>query len=663
MALSVIANENREVKKPDAQTANLVLTRTAQSDVSQPQLDDWSVEGYSSTIGGQLLSSPDVSVSTTERQDAGSMYYTDIDFTVETDTKTGGSDFVFEYTVSDTNATETSNFFYQNGVYSASIASGNESEFKFRASAELERLSDTYDDGQVADEPTDFSDTSRRGVSDLKYVRQSSPFTKHGGEPIPYFAGPGEIELPVQAFSTRASSIILVLHWNHNPGEDFNVATVEQGGNTYLSVRNAQDDVEIQSDFTANVLYQSATYSGERLVAEIRINTGDSEANGSVNREITDSGQPLQGTFSSGTSKIQLHADSAKLFDALVYSADISTESLDRLAKQLSYFYKIDMTSPEVLTEGEGSRAIQNHLFYDEEVQKYDMYVASSPVKRFDDDGTEVWSFSADAASVATDNQFTPAVGTSTNNNVHRVTSKGNVIWTFQGHTGSVEAVETGVEKFTYSASLDGTVKKLGPEGTPVWSFGEHTDGVNDIAVYKKLAVYTASADNTVRRIVDSTGDEDWQFTGHLDAVTSVEVDSSEEVYTAAANGELRKLDNDGNETYFETPFDAELSGAAINDIALRSDTELYAVAGDTIKKLDATNGDEIWNYQVELSSGTAKLEAVEVSPSGSIFVAENEENNIIEFDDTGSKVSEFSSPGTVSDLSVQPGTFEPHRT
>jgi len=658
MALSTIANGTREVKRPDKQTANLVLTRTAQSDVSQPQLDDWSVEGYSSAFGGQLLSSPDVSVSTTERQDAGSMYYTDIEFTVETDTESAGSDFVFEYTVSDDNAMETANFFYQNGVYPASIASG---DFKFRVSAELERLSDTYDDGQVADKLTDFSDTSRWGVSDLKYVRQSSRFTKHGGEPIPYFAGPGEIELPEQAFSSRDCSIILALSWDHKQAEDFDVATVEQGGNTYLNVRNAQSDVEIQSDFTANVLYQSATHSGERLVAEIRINTGENEANGSVNREITDSGQSLQGTFSSGDTTITLHANSAKLFDALVYSEDVGSESLDRLAKQLSYFYKIDMTSPEFL--GKGSRAIQNHLFYDEEIQKYDMYVASSPVKRFDDDGTEVWSFSADATAVATDSRFIPAVGTSVNNNVHRVTSKGNVIWTFEGHNESVEAVETGIEKFTYSASLDGTVKKLGPEGTPVWNFGDHTDDVNDIAVYKKLAVYTASADKTVRRIVDSTGDEDWSFSGHLDAVTSVVVDSSEEVYTAAVNGELRKIDNDGNETYLITPFSAELSGAAINDLALRSDTELYAVAGDMIKKLDAVNGDEIWKYQVDLASDTAKLEAVAVSPSGSIFVAENEENNIIEFDDTGSKVDKFSSPGTVNDISVQPGTFEPHRT
>ena len=660
------ANETREVQKPDSQTRILKITRTAKSDVGPPSLVDWGVEGYSSPFGGQLLSVPDAQVSTTSRQE-GSQHFLDIEFEINTSTAPAGSDFLFEYEVDDGNSVETSQFFYQNGVYPSAQATGDESEYAFRASAELERISGTYVDEQKAENPTDFSDTNRRGSSNLVYISESSPFTKHGSEPIPYFRGPGTIQAPDGTFSSRDSTCILVLHWNQDHAQNFPVARVKQGGNTYLEVWNAQSDIELYSDFTENRLYQSSTHVGEILIAECRLNAGENRAKGSVNREIAEQSTSLsESSFSSGSTQIEIDPESknvhAKLFDALLYSEDVEN-SIDKLSKQLSYFYKADTTSPSIETVGEGSPHVQNHLFFDSKVQKFDMYAASNPVKRFGQDGTKVWSFSGDGLSVATDSRFSPAVGTSVNANVHRLSPKGNPIWTFEGHTSAVEAVETGIETYTYSASLDGTVKKIGSEGTPVWNFGEHNGAVRDIALFSDVAVYSGATDNTVRRIVDSTGSQDWKFEGHLDTVTAVEVDSDERIYTSAANGEIRALDNDGNEIYLVAP--TSVGTPTIHDISV-NENHLYAVTSSKIFKLDRLDGSIVWNqtaYKSDPSNKTPSLSAVATRPEGGIAVAENSENLIILFDENGDVEDSFPSPGTTHDISVQPGSYEPHRT
>lgn len=658
-----LINETREVKKPDSQTPVLKLTRTAKSTVGPPSLNDWSVEGYSSPFGGQLISTPDVSVSTTSRQ-KGPEHFLDVEFEIDTSTAPAGSDYIFQYEVDDGNAVETSKFFYQNGVYPSAQASGD--DYELRLSAELERISGTYVDEQKANSPTDFSDVSRRGSSDLVYISKSSPFTKHGGEPIPYFRGPGTVEVPQQAFSSRDATCILALHWNQDHAQIFPVARVNQGGNTYLEVRNAQGDIEIHSDFAEQeLLYRAPTFSGEILIAECRLDTGENKAKGSVNREITEPSDSLSGTFSSGTTEIEIDPESknihAKLFGALLYSESVGRD-IDKLAKQLSYFYKADTTSPSIDTVGEGSPYIQNHLFFEQENQEIDMYVASSPVKRFDQGGTEIWNFSADGNSVATDSRFSPAVGTQANANVHRLSPEGNLIWTFDGHTDSVEAVETGVEKFTYSASLDGTVKKIGPEGTPIWNFGDHNGSVQDIALFSDLAVYSGGDDNTVRRIIDSTGNQDWKFEGHLDTVVALEADGQERVYTSAANGEIRALDNDGNEIYLSSPASGTTS---IQDLSVNREY-LYAVTTTKIFKLDKLDGSVVWDkaaYKSDPSKSSPTLSAVTVRPEGGIAVAENSENLLILFDENGDIEMSFPSPGTANDISIQPGSFEPHRT
>lgn len=664
LIMKSLTNETREVQKPDDQTGILKITRTAKSDVGPPSLVDWDIDGYSSSFGGQLLNTPDVSVSTTNRQ-RGSQYFLDIEFEIETSTAAAGSDFIFEYEVDDGNAVETSQFFYQNGISASAQATGGESDYEFRASAELERISGTYVDNQKAEDPTDFSEVSRLGSSNFVFISESSPFTKHGGEPIPYFRGPGSLEAPSQSFSSRDSTCILVLHWNQDHAQNFPVVRVKQGGNVYLEVRNAQSDIELHSDFAEDRLYCSSTHVGNILIAECRIDSSKNRARGSVNREISESPSSLSSpSFSSGSTQIEIDPKSnnihAKLFDALLYSEDVG-HNIDKLSKQLSYFYKADTTSPSVDSVGEGSPHVQNHLFFDSKIQDYDMHVASNPVKRFDQSGTEVWSFNGDGLSVATDSRFSPAVGTSTNANVHRISPNGNPIWTFDGHSAAVEAVETGIETHTYSASLDGTVKKIDSEGTPVWNFGDHNGAVRDIALFSDVAVYSGGADNTVRRIVESTGNQDWKFDGHFDTITAVETGSQERIYTSAANGEIRALDNDGNEIYLASP--ASAGSPTIDDLAV-NESSLYAITTSKIFKLDKLDGSVVWDriaYKSNPSKSSPSLSAIAARPEGGIAASENSENLIILFDKDGNVENSLSTPGTTHDISIQPGSYEPH--
>lgn len=656
MALSTVSQDEREVKNP-GEAGNVVFTRTVESTVSPPTLTDFEVRGYSTEFGGQKVEPLDVSVSTTNSSD-GSNYYLDIEFAFDSFSDVAGTDFVIEYTVEDDNATETSNFFFQNGVYGARAPGAS---LMFRGSAELERLSETFEDGENVNEMTDFSDVSRRAQSGLEYVSASSPFSKHTTEPIPYFGGSGTVDFPSQSFSSRQSSVVIACQWNQVQSESFPVFRLVQGSNTYLEIRNDQSDITLESDLVGSTLYSSSTYAGDIMIAEVRI--GDSEVFGTVNREIDRSSSVPTGSFESGNTSLEINPQdkpvSPKLFDVLVYDNPLSSEELDRLSKHLSYFYKADLTSPKIATEGSGSTKVQNHLLYNSETEQFDVIQTGGDTRRYDPNGNLVWDFTiADGTAVAVDSRSQIGLGTGAGNDVHRISSQGDLVWTFGGHSDSINSIELGVETYTYSASEDGTVKKLDRTGTPVWNFDQHAEAVNDIAVYEDIAIYSVSDDETVRRIVDSTGSEDWSFTEHLADVFLVEADRNENVYTASSNGELRVVDEDGNQVAHFSPFESN----PVEDMAVRNGS-LYVVSGDILKKIDTTDGSEIWKQGVFESNDnkTAQLVSVAVSPSGSIYVAENLENNILEFDDSGSKISEFSVSGGTLDLTVQPGTFEPH--
>lgn len=654
MSLSDISTDTREVVRP-LRSKKVKLTRpvSTSNDIENIDVD---ITGYSNSYGGQLV---DNAFEEIENQINGDG---DLEITIPSPEVGGvqGGDYVVNYSVEDSSgAADEGKLFYQNGVYSDAAAG----DLTNRVSAELERLSGTFANNQEVEEATNFANLGGDfiSMSRLTYNSIGSEYTKHNGEPIPYFTGAGTVNFEDQAFSSRDSTAIVVLQWPQNFDEFFTVARLEQGDKTYLEVRNGKKYIEIESDFADSIVYEQFTYASNIAILACRIDATEGQVFGSVNGEIT--GGPVGITtepFDSAKGELGLdpegQAGDLKLFDLLTYDEAISDEDLDRILKQLSYFYKANLTSPNEEVRGRGSPKIQNHLFYDEDVMKYDVLTATSPATSYDvssDSKTSEWTHSREAASVSFNSHRKSAVGTE-DNDVLRLTSEGDRIWEYAGHSGRVSAVECGKHENVYSGSSDGTVKKIGRRGDEIWNFDVPASPVTDIAVFRDLAVYSASGD-IVRRIVENDGSEytedNWPFTGHFDTVNCLEVDKDEKIYTGAANGELRAIDNDGKKSYRET------FASSIEDLAVRHDS-LYVVFGNEIKKLEASNGAEVWTASAEDDS---TLEAVAVHPSGSVFVSDTTNNLIIEFDDTGSKVTDFTVQRPASDLSIQPGTFEPH--
>lgn len=654
MSLSDISTDTREVVRP-LRSKKVKLTRpvSTSNDIENIDVD---ITGYSNSYGGQLV---DNAFEEIENQINGDG---DLEITIPSPEVGGvqGGDYVVNYSVEDSSgAADEGKLFYQNGVYSDAAAG----DLTNRVSAELERLSGTFANNQEVEEATNFANLGGDfiSMSRLTYNSIGSEYTKHNGEPIPYFTGAGTVNFEDQAFSSRDSTAIVVLQWPQNFDEFFTVARLEQGDKTYLEVRNGKKYIEIESDFADSIVYEQFTYASNIAILACRIDATEGQVFGSVNGEIT--GGPVGITtepFDSAKGELGLdpegQAGDLKLFDLLTYDEAISDEDLDRILKQLSYFYKANLTSPNEEVRGRGSPKIQNHLFYDEDVMKYDVLTATGPATSYDvssDSKTSEWTHSREAASVSFNSHRKSAVGTE-DNDVLRLTSEGDRIWEYAGHSGRVSAVECGKHENVYSGSSDGTVKKIGRRGDEIWNFDVPASPVTDIAVFRDLAVYSASGD-IVRRIVENDGSEytedNWPFTGHFDTVNCLEVDKDEKIYTGAANGELRAIDNDGKKSYRET------FASSIEDLAVRHDS-LYVVFGNEIKKLEASNGAEVWTASAEDDS---TLEAVAVHPSGSVFVSDTTNNFIIEFDDTGSKVTDFTVQRPASDLSIQPGTFEPH--
>mgnify|MGYP002761201477 FL=1 len=659
-SLDDLSEDTREIVRPN-RAKNVILRRpiSTTNTVTDTGVE---IKGYSNSYGGQLV---DNDFEEVEKEINGDG---DLEITIPSPEVGGdqGGDYLIEYSVEDdTGAADVGKFFYQNGVYRDSDA-GNLTN---RVSAELERLSGTFSDGQQVEEATNFADISSDNfisMSRLNYnANGANLFNKHNGEPIPYFEGAGTVNFQDQAFSSRESTSIVVLQWNQNFDEIFPVARVSQGENNYLEIFNGKNYIEIRSDFADSIVYEQFTHTSNIAIIACRIDPASGEVFGSVNGEITGDPVPLTGEpFDSGDNggiglDPEGQAGDLKLFDLLTYDEALPDEELDRILKQLGYFYVANLAMPNEDTKGRGSPKIENHLLYNEDVMKYDVLAATSPTTSYDfssDSKVLEWTHSREAASVAFNSHRKSAVGT-TGNDVLRLTSNGELIWEYEGHSDRVSAVECGAHENVYSGSEDGTVKKIGRRGDEIWNFNAHTASVTDVALFRDLAVYSASEDNSVRRIIENDGSEDttggWPFTGHLDTVNCLEVDKSEKIYTGAANGEFRVIDNDGNEAYIETLF----GGSSIEDLAVRNGN-VYAISGNEIKKLQASNGDEDWNQTAEDDS---TLEAVAVHPGGHVFVSDTTNNLIIEFDDTGSKVTDFTIQRPAFDLSIQPGTFEPH--
>lgn len=605
-------------------SGNISFTRTAKAPGSPPELSDFETKGYATPEGTQLVSVPSLEVSTTE---SGSEL--DITFTLDPSEGTEGEDYLIEYTVTDGTQEKTNQLFFQNGLYPARF----EGDLIGRLSGELERLSSTFSDLEEGSEPTDFSDVTRRLTGDFQFVSGSSSYEKHGGEPVPYFKPESSsFELP-ESFSSREATIFLVLDFDRNPGQNFPVLNVEQGGNKYLEVRNQQGNVELASDFADSNLVSSSA-SGKVLV-ECRIDGQNVKA--SVNRKEMKTGLNLQG-YNSGTLSLNFNAP-VQLFDAIFYD---EPAEIDRVSKQLSYLYSLDLTD---VNPRFGSK-VQNHLFFKSSHLDYDMKVATTQkLFEYSSTGDLSWLFDTPTTAVSATGSERTVAGTSPDYDVVLFGSDGLPVWVFEGHSSTVTSVLFSPERFVYSSSEDGTIKKISEEGVAIWNFGSHGGAVNDLAV-SGGSVYSASSDQTVRKI--DGGSETWSYGGHVAEVTSISVSRNEVLFSGAANGELRAVSQSaGNEIYLTQPYTV-----ALTDVAY-ADGGLYVSSSSGIKRLDPDTGTEVWATDLA-------AEALAVSPENVIHVLADKVYTLDPAD--GSEVRSFEyGDGNPNDLSVQPGPFEPN--
>jgi hypothetical protein len=691
MSLKNVSNDAREIVEPN-NFDKIIIERPISSE-SPPSEEDIEVnlKGYSSNFGGQLVDRNYKIVEKSVNENGN------LEIAVSTSDGEQGGDYVVEYSVEDdTGTVDNAQFFYQNGVYPVSDA-GNST---FRISSELERFSGTFVNNQTVQEATNFANVGGDFVEmpDLDYLTTGSSFRKHSGEPIPYFEGNGIVTFPSNMFSSRASTALIALQWEQNFDKSFIVAQIRQGNKNYVEIRNEQNVIEVQSDFANGSIYEAFQYAGNIIVVSCVIDPENSQVSGSINREITKPPQTLTGeAFSSGLPRINLDPEGelgqVKLFDVITYDEVISEENLNRISKQLSYFYGADMISPGLEETGSfprkdkigsGSPKIQNHIFFNEDILKYDVLLAGNPVESYDvsvDPAIREWNFPATGSAVAFNAHRKAVVANQESNDVSLVTSDGEEIWSFGGHSNIVNAVESGKQYRVYTASEDGTVRKIGKEGNEIWNYDNIPDGESfrSLALYDELALYVGTSDGTVRRIVESDGSEDWTVDLIEDStnplVDVIEVNRSEQIFAGCANGEIRSFNKDGNELFNTIPFEEEFTESGtfqedpITDLAVIEDNLYVTSASQSesyIAKIDAVNGNIYWKIgPVQIQNTKAELQSVGVHPNGSVFVYGKEFNGsdgrLFKIKDGEIVAEPVEISGDVRDISIQPGTPEPH--
>jgi hypothetical protein len=135
----------------------------------------------------------------------------------------------------------------------------------------------------------------------------------------------------------------------------------------------------------------------------------------------------------------------------------------------------------------------------------------------------------------------------SNDNKIMKINSEGNRLWTFNGHSSNVQAVEVGRDGYIYSGAKDNTVRKIDSNGNEIWVFTGHNDYVYDVVVDANGNVYSSSKDKEIKKI-DKDGNELWTYSNLDFSVWSLSIDSGGYLYFVH-NKKIKKLDGNGNES------------------------------------------------------------------------------------------------------------------
>lgn len=223
---------------------------------------------------------------------------------------------------------------------------------------------------------------------------------------------------------------------------------------------------------------------------------------------------------------------------------------------------------------------------------------ADGVLKKFDNDGTTIWTYTGHSSSINDmvldrTNGGEQVVTASSDGKVNRVDNDKTLVWSFTGHSGAVHGVDVDVFGNVYTAGNDGTVKRLAYDGqSEVWSVSEHTSTINGVAVDIDGSVYSFGKDNSVVKYDGADGAVIWKFNGNTTEVVDIAVDQYGNVFTVSVDGNLRNVNSEGSEVNV-VDLGAEPVGVAV-DVSGYVYVGVEGTGGVRLKN----DGSEVWSYR-----------------------------------------------------------------
>jgi len=334
--------------------------------------------------------------------------------------------------------------------------------------------------------------------------------------------------------------------------------------------------------------------------------------------------------------------------DCSIYLVDSSGEIMNDDAKDLSEVSEIRVVAGAGFGEDRTRRAVQVGL------TRSVVFSASDDgtVKAISSSGNELWSFEGHSGSVgpvAVDADGYVYSGGS-DHTVRKIKPDGSEDWSFLlGGSVSGVAVDTDGNVYASTGSGDNKVVKISQDGSvQLWEFTLHTGTVSDVAVDENGNVYSSSYDNTVRKLRPADGSQDWRFDGFSSDVRQVAVDSDGYVYAGGSNRTVKKIKPDGSEDWTFSEHSSYIYGLAV-------DADGYVYSGsrdDSVKKIKPDGSSSDWTFSL-----TNTIHDVVVDSDG--YVYSGSEDNIlrkIKPDGSGEDWRFEGHTGNVSGIAVSPG-------
>lgn len=213
-------------------------------------------------------------------------------------------------------------------------------------------------------------------------------------------------------------------------------------------------------------------------------------------------------------------------------------------------------------------------------------------IKKLNSNGTLSWSYTHPSevldGAVGSDGY----VYTGGNDSyVRKISSTGSEVWKFSTNYYPAYAVAVDKIGYVYCGTSDYKVRKLYSNGSSaVWTFTGHSQSINDLAVDTNYNVYSTAVDGYLRKIT-SEGVQSWQFYPGS-APQRVAVDTSGNVYIGCSSGQVYKINSSGTAVWSYITSKVN----TVNDITVDKFGQVYFGQSTTVNKLTSV-GLPAWAY------------------------------------------------------------------